>query len=67
MNEEDFNVEQELLEDPSSGLNASEAIQQVENLQEQAQAYAAEQEAVLDQEQEEIVDPREKESWGIKG
>ena len=67
MNEEDFNVDQELLEDPSSGLNASEAIQQVQDLQEQAQQYAEAEEAAIDEEQEELVDPREKESWGIKG
>ena len=67
MNEDYFDVEQGLQEDPMSGLNASEAVQQIEGKLQEAQQYAEAEEAAIDEEQEELVDPREKESWGVKG
>ena len=66
MNEDYFDVEQELQEDPMSGLDASEAVQQIEGKLQEAQQYAEAEEAAIDEEQEELVDPREKESWGVK-
>ena len=66
MNEDYFDVEQELQEDPMSGLDASEAVQQIEGKLQEAQQYAEAEEAAIDEEQEELVDPREKESWGVE-
>ena len=65
MNEEDFN--EELLEDPLSGLDASEAVEQIEGTLQQAAYEAQQEEAAIDTEQRELVDPREKEQWGIRG
>ena len=65
MNEEDFN--EELLEDPLSGLDASEAVEQIEGTLQQAAYEAQQEEAAIDTEQKELVDPREKEQWGIRG
>ena len=67
MNEEYFDPEQELLEDPMSGLNASEAVEAIEGKLQEARDYAQQEENAINEEQEELVDPREKEKWGIKG
>ena len=51
MNEDYFDVEQELQEDPMSGLDASEAVQQIEGKLQEAQQYAEAEEAAIDEEQ----------------